>query len=44
MMNSTLNSMGKGSKFIIDVLHEFKRWENIPNRKEPITTEMIEFI
>ena len=43
-MNSTLNLMGKDSKFITDVLHELKRWEKMPNRKELVTTEMIEFI
>ena len=36
--------MGKESKFIGDVLHELKRWEKMPNRREPVTTEMIEFI
>ena len=30
-MNSTLNLMDKESKFIRDVLHELKRWENMPN-------------
>ena len=44
MMNQTLNLMGKESKFIGDVLHELKRWEKMPNRREPVTTEMIEFI
>ena len=44
MMNPTLNLMSKESKFISDVLHELKRWEKMPNRREPVTTEMIEFI
>ena len=30
--------MGKESKFISDVLHELKRWEKIPNRREPVPT------
>ena len=44
MMIPTLNLMGKESKFISDVLHELKRWEKMPNRREPVITEMIEFI
>ena len=44
MMNPTLNLMGKESKLIGDVLHELKRWEKMSNRREPVTTEMIEFI
>ena len=39
MMNPTLNLMGKESKFISDVLHELKRWEEIPNRREPVTIQ-----
>ena len=44
MMNPTLYLMGKESKFIGDVLHELKRWEEIHNRRESVTTDMIEFI
>ena len=44
MMNSTLSLVGNESKFISDILYEWKRWVKIHNRREPITTEMIEFI
>ena len=44
MMNSTSNWIGKEFKFISDVLHELKRLENMPNRRELVPTEMIEFI
>ena len=44
MMNPTLYLMCKESKFICDVLHELKRWEEIHNRRESVTTDMIEFI
>ena len=32
----------KKSEFILKVLREQKRWEDIPNRREPVTKEMIE--
>ena len=44
MMNSTSNWIGKEFKFISDALHELKRWENMPSRRELVPTKMIEFI
>jgi hypothetical protein len=32
---------GKRSKQINNIITEIKRWENIPNRREPVTKEMI---
>ena len=44
MMNPTLDLMGNLSVFIKDIIHEAKRWESMPNRREPLTKEMIEYI
>ena len=44
MMNPCLDIMGKQSTYIKDILKESKRWEAIPNRKEPVTKQMIEYI
>ena len=44
MMNPCLDIMGNQSTYIKDILHELKRWESIPNRKEPLTKKMIEYI
>ena len=42
--NPCLDIMGKQSQYIRDVINEVKRWESIPNRKEPITKELIQYI
>ena len=44
MMNPTLDLMGNLSVFIKDIIHEVKRWETMPNRREPLTKEMTEYI
>ena len=44
MMNPTLDLMGNLSVFIKDIIHEAKRWESMPNRREHLTKEMIEYI
>ena len=44
MMNSCLDLTGKQSRFIKDILHEIKRWEVMPNRREPITKDIISYI
>ena len=44
MMNPCLNIMGNQSNYISDIIHELKRWESMPNRREPITKEMIKYI
>ena len=44
MMNPCLDIMGKQSRYISDIIKELKRWESIPNRREPVTKEMIEYI
>ena len=36
--------MGNISKYINDILKELKRWESVPNRREPVTKEMVEYI
>ena len=43
-MNPCLDMYGKRSKQINNIITEIKRWENIPNRREPVTKEMIEYI
>ena len=44
MMNPCLDLAGKQSRFIKDILHEVKRWEIMPNRREPITKDIISYI
>ena len=44
MMNPCLNIMGKESAYIRDILSESRRWESIPNRREPLTKEMVQYI
>ena len=44
MMNPCLNIMGNQSNYISDIIHELKRWESMPNRREPITKEMVKYI
>ena len=42
--NPCLDILGKQSKYIKDILNEVKRWESIPNRREPITKDIIKYI
>ena len=44
MVNPCLDIMGKQYEGIKTVLRELKRWEKMPNRREPITKSMIEYI
>ena len=44
IINLSLNFMGKRSHFIEAIIKESKRWEEMPNRKEPLTEEMILYI
>ena len=44
VMNPCLDISGKQSKHINDIITEVKRWETIPDRREPITKKMIDFI
>ena len=44
MMNPCLDIMGNFSNNIKDIINELKRWESIPNRKEPVTKEMISYV
>ena len=44
MMNPTLNLLGNQSKYIGDILHEASRWESMPNRREPLTKDMVVYI
>ena len=37
----TLDTRGLESQCIKDVLSEVKRWESIPNRREPIAVKMV---
>ena len=41
MLNLYLDIMGKQSDYILGKL---KRWENVPNRKEPVTKKSIEYV
>ena len=44
MTNPCLDIMGKQSDYIKGIFKELKRWENVPNRKEPVTKQMIEYV
>ena len=44
LMNPCLDIKGNLSKNIKEILKETKRWETIPNRKEPVTKQMVEYI
>ena len=39
-----LDITGKRSKYISDVINEIKRWEVMPNRREPLTKPIIKYI
>ena len=36
MMNPCLDILGKTSGYINDIIKEIKRWESVPNRREPV--------
>ena len=42
--NPCLDITGKQSKYIKDILHEVKRWESVPDRREPLTKEIIKWV
>ena len=44
IMNPCLDITGKQSKYIRDIINEVKRWESVPDRREPVTKDMIEYI
>ena len=44
MMNPTIDIIGKQSQLITDIIHECKRWESIPNRREPVTKDMVGYL
>ena len=44
MMNPTLDIMGNQSAYIKNIIKECQRWESMPDRKEPVTKEMVEYI
>ena len=44
MLNPCLDIMGHFSSHIKDIINEFKRWESIPKRREPVTNKMILYI
>ena len=44
LMNPCLDIMGNQSTYIKDILREHKRWESIPNCKEPLTKKMVKYI
>ena len=44
MVNPCLDIMGNQCRQISDILRELKRWEKMPNRKEPVTKSMVEYV
>ena len=39
----TKNILHQKSSYIIDVTNEHKRWESMPNRREPLTFSIVDF-
>ena len=39
----TENQLNQKSSYIINVTNEHKRWESMPNRREPLTFSMVDF-
>ena len=44
MMNPCLNNMGKECDYSMGNISESRRWEYIPDRREPLAKEMVEYI
>ena len=44
IMNPLIGIDGKKSPWIEDMIAEHKRWEQMPNRQEPVTLEMLKYI
>ena len=44
IMKPTIDIMGNQSHLIKYLIHECKRWESIPNRREPVTKAMIFYL
>ena len=44
MMNTNLNLLGNQSKHIGDIPHETTRWESMPDRREPLTKDMVLYV
>ena len=40
-LDPTKNRFGQQSEFIAAILRELKRWEQMPNRRSPLTPRMI---
>ena len=43
-MNPCLNILGKQSTYTSDILKEARIWKSIPDYREPLTKEMVEYI
>ena len=44
LLNPCLDIRGDLSIHIKEIIREIKRWEKIPNRREPVTKQMVEYI
>ena len=44
IINPCLDIIGKTSRYISDIIKELKRWESVPNPREHVTKERIEYI
>ena len=43
-MNPLINIMGEKSQLVKDIIHETRRWESMPNRREPMTKDMVRYL
>ena len=43
-MNPLINIMGEKSQLVKDIIHETRRWESMPNRREPMTKDMVQYL
>ena len=44
LLNPCIGIKGEWSIYIEDIFKKVKRWENVPNHKEPVTKNTIEYI
>eukprot|EP00957_Ditylum_brightwellii_P030894 2341154-Ditylum_brightwellii.AAC.1 len=44
LMKPTIDNLSQKSHWITSIINEHKCWENMPNRQEPLTNDMINYI
>ena len=44
LMSLRIDNMGRSNTLIDDIINECKRWEKMPDKREPITPEMLQYL